>query len=74
MVVPSFTVTTVTAVTTKRDIPPLEVTQCCAGCPTVYVCNAVGGIAQKPVTAVTVVTEKPWSGFWSTRRAHRGCA
>jgi hypothetical protein len=43
MGVPSFTVTTVTAVTTKRDIPPLEVTQCCTSCRTIYVCNVVGG-------------------------------
>jgi hypothetical protein len=43
MMVPSFTVTAVTAVTKKRDIPPPRVTQRCMSSRASYLCDSVGG-------------------------------
>ena len=42
MMVPSFAVATVTSVTKKRDILPLQVTQCCASSRATHLCNSVG--------------------------------
>ena len=47
MMVPSFTVTTVTTVTRKRCIPSLRVTQCFARSRAIYLCNSVGGYCPK---------------------------
>jgi len=47
MMVPSFTVTTVTTVTRKRCIPPPRVTQCFASSRAIYLCNSVGGYCPK---------------------------
>jgi hypothetical protein len=47
MMVSSFTVTTVTTVTKKRDIPSLRVTQCCASSHAIYLCNSAGGYRPK---------------------------
>ena len=40
MMILSLTVTTVTAVTKKRDIPPLRVAQSCGSSRAIYLCNS----------------------------------
>ncbi len=47
MMVPSFTVNTVTTVTKKRDIPPPRVTQYCASSRAIYLCNSAEGYCPK---------------------------
>jgi len=49
----SLAVTSVTAVTEKRTIPPLRVAQCIGSSSAPYPRNSAGGITKKLVTAVT---------------------